>query len=50
MKKIRETLNLGIISKLPETLKFKEFIEKDVHNFIIGNNHEFCKFFNTLSK
>ena len=44
MKKIRETLNLGIISKLPETLKFKEFIEKDVHNFIIGNNHEFCNF------
>ena len=44
MKKIRETLNLGIISKLPETLKFNEFIEKDVHNFIIGNNHEFCNF------
>ncbi len=44
MKKIKETINLGIISKLPETLKFKEYIERDVHNFIIGNNHGFCNF------
>jgi glycerate 2-kinase len=44
MKKIKETINLGIVSKLPETLKFKEFVERDVHNFIIGNNHEFCNF------
>ncbi len=42
MRKVQETINLGIISKLPETLKPKEFYQMDIHNFIIGNNHGFC--------
>ena len=28
MKKVKETINLGISSKLPETLKLKEFVER----------------------
>ena len=42
MKKVQEIINLGIISKLPETLKIKEFVERNIHNFIIGNNYGFC--------
>ncbi|MER5175770.1 MAG: DUF4147 domain-containing protein [Candidatus Nitrosocosmicus sp.] len=42
MKKVQETINLGISSKLPETLKPKEFVERDINNFIIGNNYGFC--------
>ncbi len=41
-KRVKDTLNLGIISELPETLKFEDFVQKDINNFIIGNNFVFC--------
>jgi glycerate 2-kinase len=44
LKRALETINLGIKSKIPETLKHKDFIKKDVSNFIIGNNTVFCNF------
>jgi glycerate 2-kinase len=42
MKRALETITLGIKSKIPETLKHKDFMKKDVSNFIIGNNTGFC--------
>ena len=42
LKRALETINLGIKSKIPETLKHKDFMKKDVSNFIIGNNTGFC--------
>jgi len=42
VKRIKETINLGIKSELPETLKFEDFVQKDINNFIIGNNFVFC--------
>ncbi len=42
LKRALETINLGIKSKIPETLKLKDFLKKDVSNFIIGNNTGFC--------
>lgn len=42
--RIKYVLNLGMKSKLPETLKIDEFRLRDVHNFVIGSNAKFCKF------
>ena len=42
MEKVRKIINLGTSSMIPETLKPKEFFERDVNNFILGNNHGFC--------
>jgi glycerate-2-kinase len=42
IKRALETINLGIKSKIPETLKYQDFMKKDVSNFIIGNNTRFC--------
>jgi glycerate 2-kinase len=42
MEKVRKLINLGTSYMIPETLKPKEFFERDVNNFIIGNNYGFC--------
>ncbi|HXT83954.1 MAG TPA: DUF4147 domain-containing protein [Verrucomicrobiae bacterium] len=47
MKKVYKLINLGIDSKLPETLKSIEYSQMNVNNFIMGNNNTFC---NTLIK
>jgi glycerate 2-kinase len=44
MEKVRKIIHLGTRYLIPETLKPKEFFERDVNNFIIGNNYEFCGF------
>ncbi len=42
MKKVQKLINLGIKSKLSETLKSSEFCKMNVNNFVLSNNVEFC--------
>ncbi|MDN5844991.1 MAG: DUF4147 domain-containing protein [Candidatus Nitrosocosmicus sp.] len=42
IRKVKATLESGIRSELPETLKPKEFRSRNVTNVIIGNNSKFC--------
>ena len=42
MKKVQKLINLGIESKLPETLKPNEFCKMNINNFILSNNFAFC--------
>jgi glycerate 2-kinase len=43
IRKIKFILESGVLSKIPETLKPKEFHLRDVTNIIIGNNSRFCQ-------